>query len=112
MFEVYCISLWEIADVVPRDKYGFSAADDNYTIEDAEDYMDFLPRDMMKQAQAMKCATAWNMTTDDVLDMAWAKFNERIMIHKAITLRKPMYTPHDFYMHNTIGSRHKPRRKR
>lgn len=112
MFAVWLVSLWPIADVVPRDKYGFSRDHQNYTLEEADDYMDFLPPDKRLDAQAMKMATAWNMTPDAVLDMAWSAFNEKMMLHKAITLRKPMYDEHDFYMHNTIGSRHKARKKR
>jgi len=111
MFAVYLTTLWPIAEVVPKDKYGHEPGHDNYQNEDADDYMDFLPTERRTEAQAMKCATAWNMKPDEVLDMAWSKFNERVMVHKSITLRKPMYTPNDYIMERT-SPRYKARKRR
>lgn len=110
MFHVWLVSLWPIAEVIPRDKYGHEPTHHNYQYEDGEDYTDYLPPDKRTEAQAMKMATAWNITTDDVLDMAWGLFNERLMLHKAVTLRKPIYTPDDYIMERT--SRNYKARKR
>ncbi|RPI66495.1 MAG: hypothetical protein EHM43_11330 [Ignavibacteriae bacterium] len=111
MFRVWCASLWPVAEVEQRDKYGFKKGDENFQLDDADDYVDFLPPDKRVEAQAMKCAAAWNMAMDDVLDMAWSKYNEWLLIQKAITLRKPQYTEHDFYMERT-SSRYKARKRR
>jgi hypothetical protein len=111
MFAVYLTSLWPVADVLPRDKYGHAPDDQNYQLEDAEDYVDFLPKEKRVEAQAMKCASAWNMNPDDVMDMQWSEFNEKVLVHKAITLRKPQYTPNDYIMERT-SSRYKARKRK
>lgn len=108
-FEIYCIGLWEIAEVLPRDQYGMTLDDPDCTLDDAEDYSDFLPPDARTEATAMRFATVWNTTIDDVLDMPLALYNRRAMIHKAVTLRKPQYTKDDWYMERS-SSKYKKRK--
>ena len=111
MFAVYLVSLWPVSGVQHRDKYGHAPTHQNYQLDDAEDYVDFLPDEKRLEAQAMKCANAWNMKPSEVMDMRWSAFNEQVMVHKAITLRKPQYTPEDYIMERT-SSRWKSRKRR
>ncbi len=93
--------MWEVADVVPRDQYGMSLDDPDCTLDDTEDYTDFLPHEARTEATAMRLANVWNTTIDSVLDMDLVLYNRRVMIHKAITLRKPQYTKDDWFMERT-----------
>ena len=111
MYKAWTISLWPVADVQPRDKYGHPVGHQNCQLDDSQDYADFLPKEAQLTANAMKYATAWNMTPDDVLDMPYGLFNERVMIHKAVTLRKPQYTPQDYVMERT-SPRYQKRKRR
>jgi hypothetical protein len=71
------------------------------TLDDSEDYTDYLPEDARIEATAMKYAAQWNTSVDTVLDFPLSLFHRRSMIHKAISLRKPEYTKDDWYMERT-----------
>ena len=104
------MTLWEIADVRPVDKYGHHTDHPNCQLDTSEDYIDYLPSDAKTEGTAMKYASAWNMTPWAVLDMDWITFNRMSLIHKATSLRKPQYTPSDYLMERT--SRNYKARKR
>ena len=110
-FEIYLINCWPVSEVEARDQYGMSKDDPDCQLDDAEDYTDFLPDDARTEARAMQYATLWNMTPDDVLDMALYLFQRRTMIHKAITLRKPQYTKDDWFMERTSSKYRKQKLK-
>lgn len=88
-----------------------SKSDPDCTLDDSEDYVDFIPEEMRVEATAMRYATYWNMTPDDVLDMPSSLFARRAMVHKAISLRKPQYTKDDWYMEKTSPRFHKRKLK-
>lgn len=100
-FEVYLIKLWPVAEVEQRDQYGMAKDDPDCTLDDGEDYVDYLPPEVKVEAMAMRYAGHWHMTPDEVLDMCIVHFNRQAMIYKAITLRKPQYTKDDWYMERT-----------
>jgi hypothetical protein len=100
-----------VAEVVQRDQYGMPKTDPDCTLDDSEDYVDFLPEDARIEAMAMRYATYWNMTPDAVLDMAAVEFQRRAMVHKAISLRKPQYTKDDWFMERTSSKFNKRKLK-
>lgn len=110
-FEVYCIRLWPVAEVVQRDQYGMAKDDPDCTLDDSEDYVDYLPEDVRVDATAMRYAGYWNMTPDAVLDMALETYHRRAMVHKAISLRKPQYTKDDWFMERTSSKFNKRKLK-
>jgi len=77
------------------------ADDPDSTLDTAEDYTDYLPAQYRTHATAMRYATAWNMTMDDVLNMDWLEYSRRCMIYKAVTLRKPEFNKQQWFMMNT-----------
>lgn len=110
-FEVYLVNLWPVAEVVQRDQYGMAKDDPDCTLDDSEDYVDYLPEDARLEATAMRYAGYWNMTPDGVLDMAVHEFQRRAMVHKAISLRKPQYTKDDWFMERTSSKFNKRKLK-
>lgn len=98
---MFLIRTWPVAEVEQRDQYGMPKSDPDCTLDDSEDYVDFLPAEVKNEAVAMRYASLWHTSIDDVLDMPLSLYNRRAMIHKAITLRKPQYTKDDWYMERT-----------
>lgn len=95
------MTLWPVAEVEQRDQYGMTKDDPDCTLDDSEDYVDYLPDEVRVEATAMRYAGYWNMTPDEVLDMPASLFARRAMVHKSISLRKPQYTKDDWFMERT-----------
>ena len=98
-FDVWQYGNWPIADREPKDEYGDP-------LKIAEDYVNTdVPEHYHTEAYAMRYIEAWRLTCDEILDMDYATYVRRSLLHKATTMRRPTKTQHDKIMRNTLARR-------
>lgn len=91
---------WPIWEREPKDDYGDP-------LPPSRDYVDTdVPGEWHHEAEAMRYVEAWRMDVDAILDMPYATYIRRALIHKAVSMKRPTKTYHDKIMRNTFGGRY------
>lgn len=97
------------------DRYGLTQDHPRFTLDIDDNYVSTLPPEAQPVAMAMQFCEPWGMSYRDVLAMDYATFYEHMLIHKAVTYKRPWFTAaqgeHVLIMEQTTGRRTpKPRR--
>lgn len=98
------------------DRYGFTSDDHRFTLDVDDSYVDTLPHEQRGVALAMQLCEPWGMPYREVLRMNYGEFYEHMLVHKAVTYKRPWWTgasgEHAHAVENTSHRRlKKPKRK-
>lgn len=73
------------------DRYGFTADDRRFSLDIDDNYADTLPDTHRATALAMQLCDPWGMSYREVLAMDYAEFYEAMLVHKAVTYKRPWW---------------------
>lgn len=74
------------------DRYGLTADHPRFTLDIDDNYVDTLPRASQPVALAMQLCEPWGMSYREVLAMDYGEFYEHMLIHKAVTYKRPWWS--------------------
>lgn len=74
------------------DRYGFTADDRRFGLDLDDNYVDTLPDDQRAVALAMQLCEPWGLSYREVLAIPYGEFYEAMLVHKAVTYKRPWWT--------------------
>lgn len=98
LWRAWCYQQWPIATTNPKDERGRERETERNYLDDYH-----VPSEHHAEAMALQYVDVLRVSFYDIIDMDYAEFVKISLLHKAVTMRRPVrfITEHEYVLQNT-----------